>query len=68
MCCSQGIPTGCAYVGVELPSKIDKVRRDEYKDSRTNISGCKTMLCPMWDKLLQRGKHKTTHPSMHQPI
>jgi hypothetical protein len=65
---AQGIPTGCTYVGFELPGEIDKVRRDAYDYGRANISGCKVMLRPMWDKLLQCGKHETTRPSAHQPI
>jgi hypothetical protein len=27
---AQGIPTGCTYVGFELPGEINKVRRDAY--------------------------------------
>jgi hypothetical protein len=65
---AQRIPTGCDYIGFELPGKIGKVRRDAYDYGRANISGCKAMLCPMWDKLLQCGKCKTTRPSVHQPI
>ncbi len=65
---TQGIPTGCTYVGFELPSEVSKVRRDAYNYGRANISGCKVMLCPMRDKLLQCGKHETTRPSAHQPI
>ena len=65
MRCSHGIPTGCTYIGFELPDKIDKVRRDVYKDSRANISECKATLQPVHDKLLRRGKRETAHPSVH---
>jgi hypothetical protein len=64
----QEIPTGCTYVGFKLPGKSDIVRRDAYDYGRANISGCKAMLCPMRDKLLQCSKRKTTCPSAHQPI
>jgi hypothetical protein len=65
---AQGIPTGCAYNGFELPGKINKVRRDAYNYGRANISGCKAILCPMRDKLLQCGKHVTACPSAYQHI
>jgi hypothetical protein len=46
---------GCTYVSFELPGKINKVRRDTYKDIRANISRCKAAYCPIRDKLLQCG-------------
>ena len=58
---------GYAYVGFELPSKINKVRRDRYNDGKANIGKCKVMLCPVLDKLLQLSKGKTTCLSAHRP-
>ena len=60
--CSQGMPTGSAYVGFELPGEIDKVR-DVYGDGRANIGGCEATLRPLGDKLLRRGKRETARPS-----
>ena len=60
--CSQGMPTGSAYVGFELPGEIDKVR-DAYGDGRANIGGCEATLRPLGDKLLRRGKRETARPS-----
>jgi hypothetical protein len=35
---NHGIPTGCAYVGFELPGEINKVRMDAYDYSRAIIN------------------------------
>lgn len=60
--CSQGIPTGCAYVGFELPGEIDKVR-DVYENGRAIIGGCEVTFRAVQDKLLRRGKRETARPS-----
>jgi len=59
--CSQGLPTGCAYVGFELPGEIDHVI-DLYNGKAT-ISGSDVTLCAVSDKLLRRGVREGARPS-----
>lgn len=59
--CSQGIPTGSAYVGFELPEEIIEVI-ELYKGKAT-INGCDVTLRPVRDKLLRRGVRETARPS-----
>ena len=59
--CSQGIPTGCAYVGFELPGEIEEVK-ELYKGKAT-INGCDVTLRAVRDKLLRRGVRETARPS-----
>jgi hypothetical protein len=60
--CSQGIPTGCAYVGFELPGEIDKVGH-AHENGRAILGGCVATLRPVRDKMLRRGKRETARPS-----
>ena len=60
--CSQGIPTGCAYIGFELPGEIDEVR-EVYTDGKALIRGCEVTFRSVRDKLLRRGSRETARPS-----
>lgn len=59
--CSQGLPTGCAYVGFELPNEIDEVV-ELYKGTAT-IGGAEVTLSTIRDKKLRRGVRQTARPS-----
>ncbi|KAL7434422.1 hypothetical protein ACHAXH_005392 [Discostella pseudostelligera] len=60
--CSQGIPTGCAYIGFELPGEIDQVR-EVYTGGKAMIGGCEVTFRSVRDKLLRRGRRETARPS-----
>ncbi len=60
--CSQGIPTGCAYIGFELPGEIDQVR-EVYTEGKALIGGCEVTFRSVRDKLLRRGRRETARPS-----
>lgn len=60
--CSQGIPTGCAYIGFELPGEIDQVR-EVYTEGKAVIGGCEVTFRSVRDKLLRRGRRETARPS-----
>ena len=60
--CSQGIPTGCAYVGFKLPGEINKVR-DVYENGGAIIGGCEVVFHAVQDKLFRRGKRENARPS-----
>lgn len=60
--CSQGLPTGCAYVGFELPGEIDRVR-EAYESGRATIGGAEVTFRTVWDKLLRRGVRETARPA-----
>eukprot|EP00984_Skeletonema_dohrnii_P015079 scaffold6456_cov98-Skeletonema_dohrnii-CCMP3373.AAC.5 len=59
--CSQGLPTGTAYVGFELPGEINQVT-ELYNGSAT-IGGAKVALRPVTDKLLRRGVREAARPA-----
>ena len=60
--CSQGMPTGSAYVGFELPGEIEKVK-EMYKDGKATIGGAEVLFRPVRDKLLRRGVRSQVRPS-----
>lgn len=59
--CSQGLPTGCAYVGFELPGEIDHV--NELYNGNATIGGSEVRLRSVTDKLLRRGVREGARPS-----
>ena len=44
--CSQGIPTGCAYIGFERSSEINTVRKDTCQDSRVTSADARHCFVP----------------------
>lgn len=60
--CSQGIPTGCAYIGFELPGEIDQVR-EVYPYGKAMIGGSRVTFRSVRDKMLRRGRRETARPS-----
>lgn len=60
--CSQGLPTGCAYVGFELPGEIDEIV-ELYKDKNVIIGGAEVALLTVSDKKIRRGVRETARPS-----
>ncbi|KAL7442045.1 hypothetical protein ACHAXM_011272 [Skeletonema potamos] len=59
--CSQGLPTGSAYVGFELPGEIKEVI--ELYNGRATIGGAEVTLRPVRDKLLRRGVREASRPA-----
>ncbi len=59
--CSQGLPTGNAYVGFELPGEIKEVI--ELYNGSAIIGGAEVKLRPVKDKLLRRGKREAARPA-----
>jgi len=59
--CSQGISTGCAYVGFELPGEIDRVV--ETYGEQALIGGAEVKLTAVRDQRLRRGERSTARPS-----
>lgn len=59
--CSQGLPTGSAYVGFELPGEIHQV--NELYNGRATIGGAEVSLRPVKDKLLRRGVREAARPA-----
>jgi len=51
--CARGVPTGCAYIGFELPGELDQVK--EMYNGKAIISEAPVTLRPVWDKELRRG-------------
>jgi len=60
--CSQGIPTGCAYIGFELPGEIDQVK-EMYQDGNAVIGGAEVTFRTVRDKLLRRGVRQGARPA-----
>lgn len=59
--CSQGIPTGSAYVGFELPGEIKDVV--ELYKGKAIIGGAEVTIRPVKDKLLRRGVREGARPA-----
>ncbi|KAL7548035.1 hypothetical protein ACHAWF_011334 [Thalassiosira exigua] len=59
--CSRGLPSGCAYVGFELPGEIDQVL--ELYKGKAIINGERVTLRSVKDKLLRRGVRSTARPA-----
>jgi hypothetical protein len=59
--CSQGLPTGSAYVGFELPGEINQVT--ELYNGKATIGGAEVTLRPVRDKLLRRGVREAARPA-----
>jgi hypothetical protein len=58
--CSQGTPTGTAYIGFELPGEIDQVK--ELYNGKATICGADVTFRPVRDKLLRRGRREGARP------
>lgn len=60
--CSQGLPTGSAYVGFEMPGEMDQVK-ELYKDLKATIGGAEVTFRPVRDKMLRRGVREGARPT-----
>lgn len=60
--CSRGRPTGCAYVGFELPGELDRVR-EAHAGGRASIGGAEVRFRTVWDKPLRRGVREGARPA-----